>query len=169
MPDEEEWDKLEAQLLNAARKLHDPSANILALEEKIRRVPIEVDGVTHTLTADIDRIETQESTGGSLRYRIIDYKTGRAWKSLTEPKDDDLQMGVYALALSWQFGFDELPDGRRKYWLLETGERGVIDFTSLRMDKIEKKIHKAVRGMLAGEWKKGNERQCSGLCEMFEW
>jgi len=170
VPNDDEWDKISAQLRNVLRKMHDPDANIVEVECEIKQIPLVIDGQTHTLTAKIDRIDQYEAGGGggaAQAFRIIDYKTGKRTKKLTEPKGDDLQLGLYLLALMWHYEMDEAPAGVAEYWVLEAGERGVLPFESLNMDKIMKDITKRVQGMLAGDWNKGSK--CRGMCEVIEW
>jgi hypothetical protein len=57
----------------------------------------------------------------------------------------------------------EIPTGRAEYWMLATGERGVIDLARLDLKKTRKRIDEAIRGMLAGDWPRGKD--CDGLCE----
>ncbi|MEM7755198.1 MAG: ATP-dependent DNA helicase [Planctomycetota bacterium] len=114
-------------------------------------------GGPHTMVAKLDRVD-QLGEG----YRIIDYKTGRASKKLLEPKADDRQLGIYAMAAREAFGEDV--SGTAEYWVLSTGERGVIGLDDLfaKEAKLRKKIDEAVEGMLAGRYERGD--RCSGPC-----
>jgi len=91
----------------------------------------ELDGQAHKFTSKIDRIDLLPEGG----LRIIDYKTGQAYKKFTEPKKDDLQLGIYALALKLGKGLGWARRGRSKgvaeYWCLSTGERGTISLSQL--------------------------------------
>ncbi|MCA9310911.1 MAG: hypothetical protein KDA21_06875, partial [Phycisphaerales bacterium] len=60
----------------------------------------------------------------------------------------------------------ELPDGFAEYWILATGQRGVIRFDALDMAKVNAQIEKAVRGMLTDQFKP--DRNCrNGLCAIL--
>ncbi|MDX2131158.1 MAG: ATP-dependent DNA helicase [Planctomycetota bacterium] len=150
-------DQLEAQLRHAAA-LHDAHANILEIERVVRFEYVSA-GVAHAMTAKIDRIDQRPD--GS--YRVIDYKTGVAWKKLLEPKPDDLQFGVYAMALRSLYGEDVR--GCCEYWLLGTGERGRIDLGAINHARVRSTIDKAVAGMLAGEFSRTDD--CTGDCVLL--
>ena len=103
--------------------------------------------------------------------RLIDYKTGQPTKAKTEPKDTDLQLGLYAMVarheLEHSHGHEgELP-GTAEYWVLASGQRGVIGLDRLakKEAKIREVIDEVIDGMLAGEWPKGSG--CRGHCELF--
>lgn len=172
----EQLGQLSAQLTTCYRALHDDSAMVLETERTVV-FPYVVDGVEHTFTAKIDRVD--QLPGGG--FRVIDYKAGQAWKKLLEPKPDDLQMGVYAMAITHAFGgglsqkADEgtgeagkdrtLAGGQAEYWCLAAGEKGVLPFASMRLDRVRAKIDKIVRGMLAGEFDR--KADCEGACSTF--
>lgn len=120
---------------------------------------------THRINAKVDRID---QTPDGL-WRIADYKTGDALKKFTEPKADDIQMGIYAMALPWLIdptaaaeGDTTIPDGVAEYWLLGPRQRGSIRFADLKLEKVRKAIDTVIHGMLAGEWPQGKE--CRGHC-----
>ncbi|TVQ60292.1 MAG: ATP-dependent helicase [Phycisphaerales bacterium] len=158
--DETKIEQLHAQLRNA-HAMHEPDALILDVERSVR-FAYRCDGVDHPFIAKIDRID-QLADG---RMRIVDYKTGHATKKLTEPPRSDLQMCIYALALRHERGDEDVSDGLAEYWALSTGERGVISFADLDLEKARAEIDKAIRGMLAGEFPSnaGNSYNCRGLC-----
>ncbi|MEM8834549.1 MAG: ATP-dependent DNA helicase [Planctomycetota bacterium] len=133
--------------------------------EQSRDIPYtDADGTAHRLVAKIDRIDRLASGA----FRIVDYKTGRASNKLLEPKPDDLQMGIYTLALMDLFGFDEPPDGHAEYRVLSTGERGAIALRDVRLDKVRASINKAVAGMLTGAFPaKPDSDYCKGLCALL--
>jgi len=54
--------------------------------------------------------------------------------------------------------------GEAQYWVLSTGERGVIGFDALDLRKAATKAHGAARAMLDGRYEKGSARECKGLC-----
>ncbi len=155
VPDELALRQLLSQMDTLHERLHDPGANVLELERWISFAYGQ-----HTLNAKIDRIDQITLPGGATGFAIIDYKTGNASLKLREPEPDDLQMGIYAMALASDQGLPagELPKGRAEYWLLSSGERGVIDLASLRMDRIHAQIDRAISGILSGQWpRKGGD------------
>lgn len=172
----EQLGQLSAQLTTCYRALHDESAMVLETERTVV-FPYVVDGIEHMFTAKIDRVD-QLPDGG---FRVIDYKAGQAWKKLLEPKPDDMQMGVYAMAIAHAFGEGSGPGvkegtaeggkdrtlagGQAEYWCLAAGEKGVLPFASMRLDKVRTKIDKIVRGMLAGEFER--KADCKGACGTF--
>lgn len=150
-----------AQLRMVHERLHDPRAEVLEVEKRVQ-FPYERGGQTHEFIAKIDRIDRLE--GG---FRIIDYKTGEAWASLRTPRPDDLQLGIYALALAHLFGGGDglAPSGEAEYWLLSSGERGRIALDSLRLDKVRRRIDRVIDALLAGEFPAGDT--CSGACAVL--
>lgn len=141
-------------LAGTGASLHEPGANILDLEAFIR---FEFDHRgSHKLSARIDRID--QGRDGAIR--VVDYKTGQASQKLLKPKADDLQMGVYAMALAARDG--DLPGAAAEYWVLSTGQRGTIEFSKLNLDKTRETIREVIDGILDGRFARGN--QCGGLC-----
>jgi RecB family exonuclease len=153
--------QIQTQLRLVHENLLRDTDDILELE---RRVVFEFPhaGITHKFDAKIDRIDRLPDGG----LRIIDYKTGQPSKSKTEPKPDDLQLGIYALAAAalYQTG-DQPPPGVAEYWVLSSGERGVISLADLRLDKVRSKVGKAIDGILAADFPKG--KSCAGECDLF--
>ena len=147
-------EQLDAMLRVFWERLHDADAHIEELEKSIKLGYV-CEGQTHKLSAKIDRIDASASGG----RRVIDYKTGSARKDLKEPSATDLQLGIYAMALTAELG-DPGPGSVCEYWLLQDGSRGVIGFDALNMDKIRGQIDKAITGILAGDWHRG--RRCTG-------
>lgn len=148
---EVEEDKLEQALAMAGTlwsSMHSDDVHIEELEKKIS-LGYDCGGLTHQIKAVLDRVDATSSGG----RRVIDYKTGKPRKELSEPKKDDLQLGIYAMALEEAFG-DPGPGSVCEYWLLQDGSVGSIGFDELDMDKIRKKIDKAIAGMLAGVWER---------------
>lgn len=162
--DEGQHRQVRALLANAYERLHSDDLHVLEVERKVESVPVVVDGEEHYLTAKIDRIDQFETAEG-IAYRLVDYKTGHPSKRFREPKKQDLQMGIYARALSALFDSEEVPPGVAEYWLLASGESGCIGLSELDMGKIDDQITKAVRGILAGEFERGS--RCSGACELL--
>lgn len=149
-----------AQLRSFFDRFHDERAQPVETERSIE-FPYVVDGVTHQFRAKIDRVDlTSDNT-----YRVIDYKTGKGWASLKEPKKDDLQFGIYALALRHAHHEEGPLRGTAEYWLLATGERGTLNLADIAEAKVRSKIDTAVRAMLAGEFTRGKE--CTGPCGLF--
>ncbi len=157
-PDPAVLDQLLAQLRTCAERLHDPASNILELERMVR-FPYACAGHTHTMSAKIDRID--QLPDGS--YRVVDYKSGEPWKRLLEPAPDDLQFGVYALALRALFGDDV--QGVCEYWLLATGQRGTIPLHKINHAKVGTTIADAVDGMLRGDYPR--KKDCPGDCALM--
>ena len=148
-----------AQLRIYSQQFHDPSAEVIEIERK-HVMDYEHAGIAHRLTAKFDRID--RTAGG---IRIVDYKTGHASKKLLEPKPDDLQLGVYALAARHYFDDPGL-EGTAEYWALSTGERGVLNLADIDTDAINEKITGAIDGMLAGHFDKG--KKCYGSCAILD-
>lgn len=162
-PDPETLAQLRAQMRTLAEKLEDNRAERHQDLETSVRVPFELDGHRHVLTAKIDRLDAMPDG----TWRIIDYKTGQAWKTLTEPKPDDLQLGIYALALPALLSMDpgDTPEGEAQYWCLATGQIGRIALSALRLDKVRGQIGEAAAGMLRGGFERGSK--CMGHCELL--
>lgn len=160
-PDPALLDQLLAQVAAAVTRLHTPTDHILELERDVR-FSYALDGHVHHFEAKIDRLDALPDG----RRRIIDYKTGHPTKAQLEPEKNDLQLGVYALALAHLDGTpDQTPAGVAEYWLLATAQRGVIDLGTLDLKKVKAKIEAAARGMLAGEFESG--KNCDGLCRVL--
>jgi superfamily I DNA/RNA helicase/RecB family exonuclease len=163
--DPAQLEQIEAQLRSGYEKLHDTTAEVMMLEENApfayRRA--EGDDEPHLFDAKLDRVDRTPSGG----FRIIDYKTGQAWKSLATPEKDDLQLGIYSLALAekLELSSPEELEGLAEYWIFSSGQKGVIELSGIDHGKVRKKIDKAITGMLEGTFapKKG----CGGECGMF--
>ncbi|MEN0020682.1 MAG: ATP-dependent DNA helicase [Planctomycetota bacterium] len=140
----------------AGLAMHEAQAEVLYVERRIT-FDIDVAGCAHKMDAQLDRVDRF----GEL-FRVVDYKTGASRRTLLEPKKDDLQLGIYRMALE-----KLLPGapGMGEYWLLGDESRGSIRFDDLDTVKIDRKIEKAVEGMLSGRYKRG--RSCSGLCDLL--
>lgn len=149
---------LEALLDSYSDRFHDANAETLETERTVH-FDFEHAGVTHRMTAKIDRIDRMPRG-----FRIIDYKTGGAWKELREPPRTDLQMGIYAMALTELYP-DAPLEGTAEYWLLASGQRGVIGLDALELPKIRAKIGKLIDGILAGEF--DAKKNCEGPCGTF--
>jgi superfamily I DNA/RNA helicase len=183
--DREILDQMRAQLTNFHERFDAHSANVLAFETAVRfRYPCPRDaGRWHTFTAKFDRLDQPLGAG----VRLVDYKTGHNAAKFLEPKRDDLQMSIYAMALHVYFKMSDgdrarRPDGEElpllgaeiqpppgvaEYWLLSTGQRGSIAFDQLRLDKARKTIDEAIMGMLRGEWPRGHTQD--GPCPGCAW
>jgi DNA helicase II / ATP-dependent DNA helicase PcrA len=145
--------------------------NVLEIERSVRfayeaRAPGDQvgSGVMHMFEAKIDRVD-QLPDG---RLCVIDYKTGRPSSGLVEPKADDLQMGVYAMAAMRLFERSSLEGLVGEYRVLQTGERGRIEFSTLKMEKVRSTIDGAIAGIVAGRFvpKDGHDdRPCAMLRE----
>ena len=140
--------------------------------ERLVRVAYPHDGVEHRLVGRIDRLDRLPDG----RFRIVDYKTGRASRKRLEPKDDDLQLSIYAMVLPALLeedatvarSADELPAAVAEYRLTATGERGVIDVRDLRLDRAHRTIGRVIDGILAGRFEaSGSERDRSALLDLL--
>lgn len=143
--------------------LHSDEAHIIELERE-HVFGYACGGVRHEIVARIDRVDGTASGG----FRVIDYKTGRRRDDLAAPKPDDLQLGIYAMAVHESLG-EPGPGSVCEYWLLQDGEVGRIGFDGLKMDKIRAKIDKAIEGMMSGDWSRSS--RCSGdgaSCSIFD-
>lgn len=149
-------EELDAVLARAHAMMVENAAEILEVERRIT-MPYVVDGVEHRLIARLDRIDRTPQG-----VRIVDYKTGAPSKSRLEPPAADLQLGIYAMAIR-----HEMPEvrGTAEYWVLRTGQRGVIDLDRLDLARVREQIDGAARAMVAGEFARG--KSCSGLCEIL--
>jgi RecB family exonuclease len=149
-------DELAALLGRAHDMMAAHRSEILEVERRIS-MPYALDGVEHMLVAKLDRVDRTERG-----VRIVDYKTGAATKAKLEPGKRDLQLGIYAMVIR-----HEMPDvrGTAEYWLLRTGERGVIDLDEIDLTKVRAEIDKAARAMLAGDFPR--TKGCGGPCALL--
>ncbi len=157
--DPEEMANLIALLRVYYEQMHDPQAEPIEIE-RMCSFEYEHGGHKHRLAAKIDRIDRTDRG-----IRIIDYKTGKATKKLLEPKADDLQLGLYALAARRVFEDEDL-QGTAEYWIISTGQRGVISLADLDLDAIRGNIEVAIDGILEGRFEQGKE--CYGDCEIID-
>lgn len=155
----EDLDVLLAQLRGVLEGLHKPTDHIVEIERAIR-VPWILDGVEHSLEAKVDRVDLLPDGG----YRIVDYKTSlRPTKKHLTPEADDLQMGVYAMALEHLMGAPV--KGVAEYWLLATGQRGSISLEEIDVTAVRAVIDEAARGMLTGAFDRKDK--CEGPCGLL--
>lgn len=164
--DPEQRERVLALLRVCFERLHDETINPVGIE-KVIAFDYDRRG-THRITAKIDRLDSE---GG--RFRMVDYKTGNALKTLTQPGKDDFQFGIYRLALrsmlnGGRWDGAEEPEGGAEYWVLSTGERGVVGFGTLATaeKKTLRRIDRAIDGMLDGDWPRGSH--CTGACDILE-
>jgi RecB family exonuclease len=190
--DRAELDQLLAQARLGFERLHDPGIHVIETERRIafdyisvpvlaeaggrRRKKPEEDApiadrasmpgaTTHRMIAKIDRIDQVTMPDGRLGFRIVDYKTGHATEKFTEPKADDLQMGIYALALRHEYGDEAGAIGQAEYWLFSTGQRGRISLADINHAAVRRQIDLAVTGILAGRFEQA--KACRGDCELL--
>jgi RecB family exonuclease len=166
------------------QELFDPRAEVEQIEFSIRFPYPHVlkvdDGSSvraiHSFEAKIDRLDRMP--GGGAGHRIVDYKTGEVRKKLLEPAGDDLQLGIYAMALRHHQGGERREDaealletaaGVAEYWVLSSGQRGEIDLAEIDYAGIKSQIDKALTGMLSGPFGRGEIKRggCWDLCQMF--
>lgn len=159
-PDRARLEQAVAQSRTVWTQLHDEDAQILELERD-EHISYAHNGHEHSIHAKIDRIDLRPDGG----YRVIDYKTGYPKEELLEPKKTDLQMGIYSMALASMFG-EDIAGADFEYWLLQDGSRGRIGGDDLDLDKIHKKINKAIEGIHMGHWDKGG--RCNGGCDVLD-
>ena len=158
--------QIEAQLDAGFDAFHDDGAEIVMIEEKLRLPYVRETGddEPHVIEAKIDRVERADDGEG---FRIIDYKTGKAWDSLVQPAADDLQLGIYALAVADSFGIDPAElTGEAAYWVLSTQQAGSIRIEDLDLSAVREAIDNAITGMLEGRFERG--KKCDGTCRMFQ-
>jgi superfamily I DNA/RNA helicase/RecB family exonuclease len=185
--DPEQLAQLAAQLRLAHERLIDPAHEVQEVEFMIR-FPYRRGAQTHSFEAKIDRLDRLPPPAHG--HRIVDYKTGAPRKTLLEPAADDLQFGVYAMAVSHhqRGGHDgeggeggegveggEAGDeaallrpaaGVAEYWVLASGQRGTLDLADMDYGKVKERIDTVIDGMLAGDFPAGKEGSggCWGLC-----
>lgn len=157
-PDPATLDQITAQLHAAANTLHQTHDQIIELERTFS-IPFIHNSVTHTIKGKIDRID--QLPGGA--FRVVDYKTGHASKAKLDPESDDLQLGIYLLAMHELFG--QPLSGEAQYWILATAQRGTISFASIKLEKVRLKIGKVIEGILAGEF--DSKPGCKGDCQLL--
>ncbi|MGP1347696.1 MAG: ATP-dependent helicase [Phycisphaerales bacterium] len=162
-PDPALIERAEAMVETALLRMHGRGDEILELEHRFEFVhrTAEDPGTAHRITGRIDRLDRD----GDGMLRVVDYKTGMPVKRLLKPKKDDLQMGIYAIALMEMFGGSTPAAG--EYWLLATGERGRCRLDDLDLDRIRAEIDSAIGGMLAGRFEQGEK--CEGICRVLEY
>lgn len=158
--------QVEALLTRSHEIDQEAGGNVLEIERAVT-FAYESGGLTHTFEAKLDRVDHLAS--GELC--VIDYKTGRARSNLVEPKADDLQMGIYAMAAARLFGRSpvggtEWQGMLGEYRVLQSGERGRLDFSKLKIEKVRAKIDEVIAGIVAGRFEpvEGHEdRPCTML------
>ncbi|MFM9959343.1 MAG: ATP-dependent helicase [Phycisphaerales bacterium] len=160
---DDERKKLHAQLDALLTKLHPTTSQVLELEFEVHLPITDARGITHLLTAKIDRLDLEPDG----TYRLIDYKTGQPSKKLLEPAKDDLQLNIYALALAHHINADDRtpPTGRAEYWVLAQGAHGSINLADLNLDKTRETILKTIDAMLTPPYLKG--KGCRGHCDLM--
>jgi len=159
----EDLDQLLHQVRVVFVKLYDPAAQVLEIERSIRFPYRDANGVEHVMEAKVDRIDQITLEDGRAGYRIVDYKTGNAKKSITEPGKDDLQMGIYSMAVREMF--ESEVDGVAEYWVCATGQRGQVRMSEINYEKVRERIHEAITGILADKFERG--KTCYGTCEIL--
>lgn len=168
----EDMDQLLHQVRLVHSRLHDPTTQVLEIERTINfkyRCVSEAAGadgsreIEHDFRAKLDRIDQITLSDGSVGFRIVDYKTGGASKRILEPAADDLQFGIYVMALRAMYEADV--DGVAEYWACSTGQRGQMPFSKMKLDRVRAKIDGVVRGILAGRFERGKD--CYGTCNFL--
>ncbi|MEM8757335.1 MAG: PD-(D/E)XK nuclease family protein, partial [Planctomycetota bacterium] len=153
-----------AQLGAGFDALHRDEDEIMMIEENVTfgyKRESGDDPRPHRFRAKLDRVDRIGSG-----FRIIDYKTGAAAKRLTEPATDDLQLGVYAMALAHQLEIEpEALTGEACYWLLGAQRVGTLPLEAIDWPKVRRGIDRAVTGMLEGFFPRGSG--CGGRCRLL--
>jgi len=101
----------------------------------------ETSGQTHTIAGIIDRIDKDPN---SEVYEIIDYKTGKKMPS-QEILDEDLQLGVYHLALSSRWPHVTPENIKTSLYFLKHNEKISTTPTKEITEKTKFQILKAIR------------------------
>jgi DNA helicase II / ATP-dependent DNA helicase PcrA len=155
--------QVHAQLESYHATMHDPNVHILENEWDVN-FPLTMGKHTHEVIAKVDRLD--QMPDGS--FRVVDYKTGKPWKKLTSPAKDDLQLGMYCLAVraAQQVADGESLDGTLEYWCLMSGERGVLRFADVKREKIIEQLREAAEGIAAGHFDRA-DKDCWGLCSIL--
>jgi RecB family exonuclease len=174
--DEVQLEHVLAQLRLWHERLYDAGAEVELVEQFFRFLYPHAgaggEAVVHSFTARIDRLDRLPGAGTG--HRIVDYKTGKASKTLLEPRPDDLQLGIYAMALrghqdGGSAGATEADLlrpalGIAEYHVLSTGERGRLGLAEIDYAKVKRRIDEAITGMLSGTFPRGT--QCWDLCRI---
>lgn len=163
---DEQVSQMRAQLTSYFRKMHDAGVHVLEVEYSAT-FPIVLAGQAHDMEVKIDRIDQL----GDASLRVVDYKTGEAWKMHTQPSVDDLQLGIYALAIAHMQGVKvdggkqiDMP-GTAEYWNLINASKGMLSITDIRIDRVVKQVERAAAGMLGGAFERGE--RCMQLCTIL--
>jgi RecB family exonuclease len=170
-PDDDQGMRVELLLRSYFEQFFNPDHHTLEVE-RAASFAFPAAGLVHTINVKIDRIDQYALPDGAAGFRVIDYKTGKDWKRLTQPAPDDLQLGCYALALESIYGDGDASSpasalrGSAEYWLLAGRQRGVLPLEKIRLDKVRTKISGAIDGMLAGKFEP--DKRCERDCRLFE-
>lgn len=159
--DEDTRETIRQQFRNALA-LHEPEANILEVEK-----PIEIPFDKHRLHIRVDRIDELTTHDGRSVLRVIDYKTGAATKTKLQPDRKDLQLCVYAMGVGTLFP-DVAEAGRAEYWVLSTGQRGVLEFANMRKDAAERQIRDTIEGILTGKFERSASDRYTHMCDLLD-
>jgi RecB family exonuclease len=167
--DKQVLERIGEMLKTAHEKMHGRDGRPVQIIERPElevqlKIKSDKPGGDHTVFAKIDRLEQLPAPESGVR--IVDYKTGQDWKKYREPGNDDLQMGIYALALDQLMGGGEPIEGVAEYWLLATGDVGVLPLAELKREKVLKRIETAIAGMLSGDYPTGKDCR-EGLCRLL--
>jgi DNA helicase II / ATP-dependent DNA helicase PcrA len=163
--DPEQLCQLESQLRLTHERLISETDDVQEVEHTLR-FPYPCAGYDHEFEAKVDRLDRLPSG-----HRIVDYKTGKPSQRLLQPADDDLQLGIYAMALrhhqngvASSLNFPAI--GSAEYWILSTGQRGSLNLADVRYDKLQSRIDEVITKLLTGPFERGKPGEgCWGLCE----
>ncbi len=148
--DDEAWSpKIDQQIADMLtqyhRRLHSDAINPIYIEKQVTFDFPHGEHV-HRIKVRMDRVDCDEKG-----HHVVDYKTGSPSKAKLKPSSTDLQLGVYLLALQ-AFLEDDAPEGTAAYWLLSSCERGIINFSDVKLKNVRTKIGKVIDGILEGDW-----------------
>jgi superfamily I DNA/RNA helicase len=162
--------QLESMLRCAHEKLHPAAGEPVHILERevalsIRLSTQQHPQLTHQISLRADRLdllpESSPFFAGPGSLRLIDYKTGYAYKSLTDIDAHDVQLGLYAWALDQRESSPHAPAepvrGVAEYWLLASGQVGRIPLQQLDRAAIREKVTKVIDGILAGQFPRGSK------------
>lgn len=147
--------------LRTAASMHEAGANILEVEKSL-----ELKFGEHRVTCQTDRIDEITGADGQPLLRVVDYKTGTPTKAKLKPEKTDLQLCLYAMGARELFG-DEQRDGQAEYWVLATGERGILRFSDMKLDKVRLTVSDVIESILAGRFERKGGDRIAHACDLL--
>lgn len=142
-------------LLAFLKKGYNPKINTIDLEKDFK-IKITKDLM---VGGKIDRIDSL----GSGIYEVIDYKTGASIPTQKEV-DKDLQLSVYAMAVSEMYGV--APEKiKLSLYFLDTQEKIITSRTTKQLEEVKKDILEVKKEIEESDFKCGNNYFCQQGCE----